>query len=195
MTQGIRDFFKHVTMTTLAARLPVGSVRVTEGMIGKSERALVKKAFIEAIRVGENTGDVLRRFGENLVGEKTSWGEPMSPILESGNWELERLVEHFKHPEWRMPEDMNVFKGGIFDHFKGGIYKSRNVAMFANGELYVEYTSMLNGRDFGRFLAEWVELVLWPDGQYRSRFVYRGPDLDAPEPAFKVKKDLSPRES
>lgn len=77
---------------------------------------------------------------------------------------------------------------GISDHFKGGVYKVRGFSMWAsgNGEKVVEYTSLLHGTDHTRLATQWCEVVKWPDGKYRSRFVYRGPDLKTPAPAYKV---------
>ena len=48
---------------------------------------------------------------------------------------------------------------------------------------------MVFGTDHTRFVREWCEVVQWPDGKYRSRFVYRGPDLTTPAPQFKVPRD------
>lgn len=87
------------------------------------------------------------------------------------------------------PED-NI-RRGVYDHFKGGVYKAKGFSMWAsgNGEQVVEYTSLLYGTDHTRLGSEWCNVVQWPDNKYRSRFVYRGPDLKTPAPAYKV---LSP---
>jgi len=50
----------------------------------------------------------------------------------------------------------------------------------------MEYTSMTYGTPHSRLISQWCEVVKWPDGKYRSRFVYRGPDLHTPEPSYKV---------
>lgn len=79
---------------------------------------------------------------------------------------------------------------GIYDHFKGGVYLLTGFSIWASepdGKEVVEYTSVTSEKRFARLLEEWVEMVVWPDGQSRPRFVYRGPDLETPEPAFKVK--------
>lgn len=82
-------------------------------------------------------------------------------------------------------------KHGVYDHFKGGVYLSTDVSEWASGkcEPIVSYISLVYGRKFTRFAHEWQSIVRWPDGQYRSRFVYRGPDLNTPEPPFKVRKE------
>lgn len=77
---------------------------------------------------------------------------------------------------------------GIWDHFKGGIYLTQGFGAWAsgNGEGVVAYISMSNGKAFYRLATQWNEIVRWPDGQLRSRFIYRGPDLSTPAPTFKV---------
>lgn len=84
--------------------------------------------------------------------------------------------------------------GGIYDHFKGGVYLIRGHSLWAsgNGEPVVEYLSMLFGTKHTRLVSQWCEVVKWPDGKYRSRFVYRGADLTVPEPKFKVSSPLRP---
>jgi hypothetical protein len=77
---------------------------------------------------------------------------------------------------------------GIHDHFKGGIYKVKGFSAWASGvgEKVVEYDSMIFGTPHTRLATQWCEVVEWPDGKFRSRFVYRGPDLKTPAPVFKV---------
>lgn len=76
---------------------------------------------------------------------------------------------------------------GVWDHFKGGVYLSRDVERCADsGEPRVSYISLLHASKHSRRAAEWNEVVKWPDGNYRSRFVYRGVDLRTPAPSFKV---------
>ncbi len=86
------------------------------------------------------------------------------------------------------PDCYSTRTGGIFDHFKGGVYLVTGYSTWAsgNGERIVEYLSMTNAQKFTRLGSQWCEVVEWPDKRYRSRFVYRGPDLIAPEPTFKV---------
>lgn len=84
---------------------------------------------------------------------------------------------------------------GIYDHFKGGVYLVTGHALWASGagELNVEYLSMVHGTKHNRLATQWCEVVAWPDGLFRSRFVYRGSDLNTPEPVFKVPYELSLR--
>ncbi len=83
---------------------------------------------------------------------------------------------------------------GIYDHFKGGVYKTQSVIPWAGAEggHILEYVSLNYGTDHSRLCQEWNEIVAWPDGRYRSRFVYRGPDLNTPPPTFKVEKERLP---
>lgn len=82
-------------------------------------------------------------------------------------------------------------KHGIWDHFKGGIYFSDSLGLNADtGELEVEYISCRHGTRHHRRCSQWNEVVRWPDGEYRSRFVCR--DLDKPTPSFKVTPAESP---
>jgi hypothetical protein len=77
---------------------------------------------------------------------------------------------------------------GIYDHFKGGVYLVTGLSSWAsgNGELVVEYLSMLFATPHTRLASQWCEVVKWPDEKYRSRFVYRSPDLKTHVPKFKV---------
>lgn len=77
---------------------------------------------------------------------------------------------------------------GVYDHFKGGVYLLRGLSKWASGEgePVVEYTSLLHASHHARLVRDWCEVVRWPDGKYRSRFVHRGVDLSVPPPSFKV---------
>lgn len=63
---------------------------------------------------------------------------------------------------------------GLHAHFKGGFY---SLLMFATdstnervGTPVAVYVSLTTGRVHVRALAEFTELVMWPDGQQRPRF-------------------------
>jgi hypothetical protein len=78
-------------------------------------------------------------------------------------------------------------KHGVWDHFKGGVYLSDGLGLNADSdELEVEYISLLHGTRHHRRCSSWNEIVQWPDGEYRSRFVLR-PTPDT-IPLFKVPK-------
>jgi hypothetical protein len=60
---------------------------------------------------------------------------------------------------------------GKYQHFKGGNYTVQSTARLLQGpkeELAVVYGT--SEETFVRPLREWVELVLWPDGEYHPRF-------------------------
>jgi hypothetical protein len=88
-------------------------------------------------------------------------------------------------------ENPHRLRLGLYDHFKGGVYLVEGFSSWASGEgeQLVEYISLSNGKRFARFATQWCEIVKWPDGRYRSRFVYRGIPLECQEPSFKVRQD------
>lgn len=53
-------------------------------------------------------------------------------------------------------------------------------------EPMVVYLSLIHGTWHVRRIEQWFEIVTWPDGMARGRFVYRGPTAETPEPSFKV---------
>lgn len=99
---------------------------------------------------------------------------------------LECLNPYQAYEPYSNPETMCGF--GIYDHFKGGVYKVKGFSSWESGnrEKVVEYDSMIYGTPHTRLATQWCEVTRWPDGKYRSRFVYRGPDLHTPEPSYKV---------
>lgn len=79
-------------------------------------------------------------------------------------------------------------KHGVWDHFKGGVYLSEGLGLNTDtDELEVEYLSFIDGARYHRRCSSWNEIVQWPDGAYRSRFVRRHDPSKPPE--FKVEKD------
>ena len=75
---------------------------------------------------------------------------------------------------------------GLWDHFKGGVYTAHGDVKWTGeeGGNVVIYTSLVNGETYARHVRVWNEIVLWPDGEYRTRFVKRN-NPKVP-PAFKV---------
>ena len=60
---------------------------------------------------------------------------------------------------------------GNYQHFKGSFYTVQSLAKLLQGPK--EELAVVYGNDEGTFvrpLREWIELVLWPDGEYRPRF-------------------------
>jgi hypothetical protein len=60
---------------------------------------------------------------------------------------------------------------GRYQHFKGSFYTVQSTALLLEGPK--EELAVVYGNDEGTFvrpLREWVELVVWPDGEYHPRF-------------------------
>jgi len=125
--------------------------------------------------------------GSSLLGRFMAEMEPRR--LTIGQADLaDGLLECLNPFQSYKPFTQMEARGGIYDHFKGGVYKVNGLASWASGdgELVVHYTSLLHGTDHVRFVEQWCEVVQWPDKKFRSRFVWRGPDLTTPAPAYKV---------
>jgi hypothetical protein len=61
---------------------------------------------------------------------------------------------------------------GVYIHYKGGRYRSIGVAIDAEtGGQRVQYVSMGDGVIYSRLAIEWGQVVRWPDGRFRSRFM------------------------
>ncbi len=122
--------------------------------------------------------------GKTLTAEQADLAEGM----------LECLNPYQSYEPYSRPESPSFNAPGIWDHFKGGVYLKTGHGSWASGsgELTVEYLSMLFGTKHYRLAEHWCEVVRWPDGKYRSRFVYRGPDLKTAEPSFKVPSPTTP---
>lgn len=160
---------------------------------GNFDRALTEgeRKSIEHI-VGIVTEHRMHPDGSKLVERFTKlMHEKNGKILDSLNEPIAQgLLECLDPYQGYEPcTRVDTIRLGIFDHFKGGVYKVRSFATWESGPeriKSVEYTSLIFGSDHNRAATEWCEVVQWPDGKYRSRFVYRGPDLKTPPPVFKV---------
>lgn len=160
-------------------------------------------AFILTGQVGEDVADTAQKFVGNLLRTpdvdiaakwREQYPEQVAEISAEQDTELRALVWAWYTYSRREPGYNPAGPGmthGVYDHFKGGVYLSTDVWEWASGkcEPVVSYISLVYGRKFTRLAHEWQSIVRWPDGQYRSRFVYRGPDLNTPEPSFKVRKE------
>ena len=61
---------------------------------------------------------------------------------------------------------------GVFRHFKGGRYRVLFIAKDSETEApTVVYVSLMNGDVWVRPAAMFVEVVAWPDGNRRPRFI------------------------
>jgi hypothetical protein len=76
------------------------------------------------------------------------------------------------------------FRPGLYEHFKGGVYRALYLARLSEQRniQVVVYVSLANGhiwvRPWSKPLLEgddcWTDLVTWPDGTTKPRFIYRG---------------------
>lgn len=87
------------------------------------------------------------------------------------------------------------FRPGVYQHVKGAYYRALMLGRFSeNRDIeMVVYCSLTNGKIWVRpystvmalaaeplittKLCTWTDLVTWPDGQMRPRFVYIGESL------------------
>ena len=62
-------------------------------------------------------------------------------------------------------------KPGVYQHFKGGLYKLLLIARDSETEEpVVVYVALKDGSTWTRKLSHWTELVQWPDGTFHARF-------------------------
>ena len=72
------------------------------------------------------------------------------------------------------------FVPGVYRHYKGGTYTAVTIAKYHDSEeWFVVYVSHANGATAIRELASpgrdsWTDVLDWPDGEKRPRFVYVG---------------------
>jgi hypothetical protein len=70
---------------------------------------------------------------------------------------------------------MEVIANRVYAHHKGGRYLVLSVAEDSTnsraGNKLVVYVSLTYGKIKCRDLAEFIEVVQWPDGQERPRFI------------------------
>lgn len=70
---------------------------------------------------------------------------------------------------------MDQIPSGKYAHFKGGRYRVLSMALHTETEqdlvIYMGYEGKGAGGVFARPLSSWVEVVKWPDGSMRPRFI------------------------
>ena len=70
---------------------------------------------------------------------------------------------------------MEVIPNRVYGHHKGGKYLVLSVADDStnnrSGNKLVVYVSLTYGKIKCRDLTEFIEIIEWPDGQHRSRFI------------------------
>lgn len=183
MTPGFRDVYREIAALLFPKYTHPTSIGDFEVEAVKS---LVHRVIAESVIKGMGVPHVsvfLRLASDRFGGD---YSPPNGNQADTIQAFIEAVATHGSIT----PTDKLSFTHGVYDHFKGGVYKTNKVSLFANDELYVDYTSLTYGTDHARFLWEWAEVVKWPDGKYRSRFVYRGADLRTPEPPYKVPREV-----
>lgn len=133
---------------------------------------------------------------EQFIGSaKWHFGPAQIVAIDDANLTFIGKILESINEGWVSAADYRMMHG-IWDHFKGGIYRSMRTERDADsGKARVSYISMVFGTDHSRRAEEWNEVVVWPDGAYRSRFVFRGPDMNTPPPSFKVPTPKLPYET
>lgn len=177
-TPGIRDPHRRLASYFLA---------IPEDQISVEQRRQVKEVVFDILAKALEEGKDVNSLASEFEA-RTNVGVDFTPeTLSEINGLLEMLQFGISKTHGWLSEAGAHMPLGIYDHFKGGIYMADRIqTCTSNNELEVSYFSCVSGRWFGRHCWEWNEVVKWPDGKYRSRFVYRGPDLSIPEPSFKV---------
>ena len=67
-----------------------------------------------------------------------------------------------------------MIESSTYLHFKGGKYRVLFEALHSDEkEPVVVYVSMIFGTVWVRPTKEWSEMVEWPDGEMRTRFIRR----------------------
>lgn len=151
-------------------------------LIPLEQRNVVALIAAEVARTPENDGT---SFVGRFLKKRLKVNDKL-PLLDVQDADIVEGLLKCLHHGWRSEAGWDM-KHGIWDHFKGGIYRSERVERCADtDEPRVSYLSMLFGTPHSRRAIQWNEVVQWPDGKYRSRFIYRGPDLRTPPPSFKV---------
>jgi hypothetical protein len=189
-TPGIRDTHK---------RLASHFYCIHESEVTREQRHDTKLVTFSCVTEPETVNESFSDRFVKAMGDR--------PISEPAATEVQGLLEMLRFSVEKSGESITVLDPsrtyswvtevgpdipmGIYDHFKGGVYLATGVAHWASGDMEytVEYVSLLGphaGKKCNRFAWQWAEVVQWPDGKYRSRFVYRGRGENVPPPPWKV---------
>lgn len=72
-----------------------------------------------------------------------------------------------------MTIELPSFRSGVYRHCKGGLYKAQGLALEESSlSPVVIYTHLGETLTWTRPLESWQQIVSWPDGTYRPRFVW-----------------------
>lgn len=178
-TEGIKDIFFGIAAISLNGMVLEGDKDLTH--------QLVNRAW-DQFRASGGEG----RYVDYYVPLATAsfggryWSIPTPALVDQIDGLIELWVDHSTGGKNLSHISENTL--GIYDHFKGGVYLAQSIGMNASNdnEVMVDYLSMIHATKHFREAWQWDEIVKWPDGKYRSRFVFRGRDLYTPPPPFKV---------
>lgn len=77
-------------------------------------------------------------------------------------------------------------KTGIYEHYKGGFYQVLGVGAHADTEellvVYIALAIRPGPRMRVRPLATFEDMIEWPSGEMKPRFLYRGTEIPPPTP-------------
>lgn len=172
------------SITDVFRRLASHVLGIAESSVTAEHKAVYKKFAQESC--DSSNANPYTAFLSKVTGAGTKTSLNSAQIAEVTG--LLELVHHDTHnsPSW-MSTAGRFMPLGVYDHFKGGVYLVDRVELCADShEFRVSYLSLVHATYHSRRASEWNEIVVWPDGKYRSRFVLRGNDLKVPEPSFKV---------
>jgi hypothetical protein len=72
-----------------------------------------------------------------------------------------------------MPIELPSFRPGLYRHYKGGLYQAHGLAVEeATLRPVVMYTHLGDALTWTRPLESWQQIVNWPNGASRPRFVW-----------------------
>lgn len=121
-----------------------------------------------AEKVCSSDPPLLEKFLEQYPAQ-----DPMAKTTVERVEEVEGLLQCIWRGDYK---DAFNPEAGPYVHFKGTIYLCYGNATLLQGpkeEHAVVYSSK-SGEIFVRPLKEWAEIVKWPDGKYRPRFMKEG---------------------
>lgn len=187
-TFGIREPHVHIASILLAKRPVTDNSRAAEVVRMAIHQGEGAQGLVRLSNAFFNQPHKLVRALLTQIPSGEAFGDPaeIHKRVEAEALDVAEGLLHAYAKRWVATAGMDM-RHGIHDHFKGGVYLSTEVVRFVeDNEPLVNYVSMIFGTKHARRAAEWNEVVQWPDGMWRSRFVFRGETLQTMAPYFKV---------
>ena len=129
----------------------------------------LREAEVRALRVTSMDPPLLGKFLEQYPPQ-----DPMRKVLTIQIERAEGVLLCLWRGDYQAAFDIQP---GPYIHFKGGEYLVFKEALLLEGpkeRMAIVYYEPPNGRAFVRTIREWVDIVKWPDGLYRPRFMKKG---------------------